>query len=372
MRTPTVVASAPDQRDSSLRISDVPLLAPEHSTSDLSESTRNSARQMEPEMPAAAATSQPATKPGKRRFFGLGRRREDVVDDGKAVPPPGASVPARAVSPTSMPAANARPSTSPQLTNHPYQHVSSPGRYSYSPSLGIPSPASSSIFERDVQENTLSPPSSVAIPSHISREDHIPPVLEASSLAITDERLDPDEVKIVMHASHHPVAAPVTGHSSIDASISTLPEEPYALDKDGAASSYGALDTHDVRRLSFISFADVVQAEHMTNKDSLMSSPRNAFNRSPSPVYSRSSSQGPSTSPPTSGPASAGPLEGFPSVKGPGSPVSVHSSLSVGELTVETMRQALRKTGSSDLTGFRSVPMSAVSNEDYAHDVPWH
>jgi hypothetical protein len=34
------------------------------------------------------------------------------------------------------------------------------------------------------------------------------------------------------------------------------------------------------------------------------------------------------------------------------------------EINIETMRQALRKTGSGDLSHFRSAPPSAVGNED--------
>ncbi len=35
-----------------------------------------------------------------------------------------------------------------------------------------------------------------------------------------------------------------------------------------------------------------------------------------------------------------------------------------GELNIETMAQALRKTGSGDLSGIRSQPLSAVGNDD--------
>ena len=90
-------------------------------------------------------------------------------------------------------------------------------------------------------------------------------------------------------------------------------------------------------------------------------------NRSPSPVRSPMSSHGMGPSPPTSG---------APSMKGvdiasaklarlPASPTSgTHSPPLSGELQIETMRQALRKTGSGDLSGVRSQPMSATSLED--------
>lgn len=362
--------------DSAARTSAVPLLAPE-----LSEGVVVDDSNVVEDDPAGA--EQDSTKPGKRRFFGLGRRRDDVgalpVDDKRSAGPVGQTSPPRAISPTSVPSSSGRPSTSPPIPNHPYQHPSASCRHARSPSPGLPSPASSSIFERDVQESALPAPPSGGIPSHIPREDYIPPVLEASSLAITDERLDPDDVKIVMHANHHPAVA---GHGSMDASIATLPDEVATTDRDGTASSYGALDAHDHRRLSFISFADVVQAEHMTGKDGIpvtglpltASPPLHHLNRSPSPVYSGASSRGLSTSPPTSGPASVGGFEGISGagVKGPGSPNLGHAApTAAGELTIETMRQALRKTGSSDLGGVRSQPLSATSGDDFSHEVPW-
>lgn len=355
-----------DRFDTPIRVSAMPLLSPELSD-------HSSAYPNEAEKPS----EQENGKSSRRRFFGLGRRQEDgrLVDERSTAWRAGQTSPPRAISPTSAPSIYSRPSTSPQMPNHPYQNPSSPYWHARSPSPGLPSPASSSIFERDVQESTLPAPPSVAIPSHISREDYIPPVLEASSLAITDEHLDPDEVKIVMHASHQPAAAPVAGFNSVDASISTLPDQSHAVDKDGEASNYAALDAHDVRRLSFISFADVVQAEHMSSKDIFPSTslPSPFINRSPSPVYSRASSQGLGTSPPISGPTSTGGFESAPGVpgKGPSSPLSAHAPHSTGELTMETMSEAVRKTGNSDLVGVRSQPLSPSSGEEFSHDVSW-
>lgn len=226
------------------------------------------------------------------------------------------------------------------------------------------SPASQ-IFERSVQEDILPAQTSPSIPAHILTENYIPPVLEASSAAITDDQLDPDSVEIVTHNLHQSAAPGVTGSVAADQSMSSS-----MIDHAGAPpadmDAHGVLDA-DVRRLSFISFADVVNAEHAETGDlehsqnlSQGASSRNppfpsAQNRSPSPLRSPTSSHGLGTSPPTSiatsfkglemspnhGPRRAG--SPFPLAQ---SPVSSHFG---GDLNVETMRQALRRTGSGDL-----------------------
>ena len=270
-------------------------------------------------------------------------------------------------------------SSSPQRANHPYGMPSSPSRHLYSSSPRLASPASSQIFERDVQEDGLVAQASPAIPGHITTENHIPPVLEASSLAITDNHLDPDHVEIVMHSAHQPAAMTVTGCSEMTGSYS---HEDYVThtEYDDNASSYGALDSNDVRRLSFISFADVVHSEHAEhggNRDSVhladfssTAPPPAATNRSPSPLRSPVSSHGRGGSPPTSGSASFQGLETSSSRggRGPASPQSAPSPPAGGELTIETMRQALRKTGSGDLGGARSQPLSAVGPDDTNDD----
>lgn len=373
------VAAADDRRlvepTTTTISSAVPLLAPEPSAD---EQPAGSASTVESEEDPV----QGPAKPGKRRLFGLSRRGDDVavVDGQSAGSAPGQMARPRAVSPTPIP----------PTTSHPYQHaVAASYRHNRSPSPALPSPSSSFIFERDVQENSVPPPPSSAIPSHITREDYIPPVLEASSLAITDECLDPDHVQIVMHANHHLVAPAATattanatsGHGSVDASVGSLPDEPLAaIDRDAPTSSYGVGDVPDHRRLSFISFADVVQSEHMSVLPSTSSSspphPHTA-NRSPSPVYSGASSQLPGNSPPASGQSSVGGIEALAGAggRGPGSPTPGRTSPPVAaaasELTIETMRQALRKTGSTDLGGVRSQPLSAASGEEFGHDVPW-
>lgn len=269
----------------------------------------------------------------------------------------------------------------------------------------LQSPASSEIFERSVQEpvpiSTLQNENTPAhIPNHVLTEDHIPAALEASAEAITSSQLNPDEVEIVTATSHQPAGASLESSSTADVSSlhANLPaslvhqasegSEPASLNaassgflppastnEDDNTSSYGALDPNDVRRLSFISFADVVQSEHVHpsnttgdiagSRDSLhiASLPsaihdRTASPRSPSSTYSGG---GVVTPPLTLGqqPAIAdqSPVRGIPI----GSPSGVQAGAH-GELTIETMRQAVRKTASGDLSGVRSSGMSPVAS----------
>lgn len=286
---------------------------------------------------------------------------------------------------------NSRTSASPQRARHPYRSPSSPGRTIHSSSPRMHSPASSHIFERSVQEDVGPPQASPSIPSHIMTENHIPPILEASSVAITDDRLDPDTVEIVTHSVHQPASLTVTGTGTADQSMASSWHEDATghppLDHEDSGSTYGSLDSSDVRRLSFISFADVVHAEHLetgeqqSNRDSLYmtglstnSAAVPAHNRSPSPVRSPVSSHGLGTSPPTSVSPSFKGLETSPTRggRGPGSPlIPAHSPPVSGDLNVETMRQALRRTESGDLSGTRSQPLSAVGNDDGVYERPF-
>jgi len=260
-------------------------------------------------------------------------------------------------------------------SNHPYQLPASPQRNLYSSSPRVVSPAGSQIFERDVQESSLPVPNSPAIPSHIQQENHIPAVLDASSEAITNKSLDPDTVEIVMHSSHQPAALTVTGLGNSEHHMGQWADDLATHpDKDDAASNYGALDSADVRRLSFISFQDIVQSEHMEHagsRDSLymagLSSLSSGGHRSPSPVRSPVSSPGLGTSPPTSKSASVKGVELSPRTKALASPALAQATSSGGELTIETMRQALRRTGSGDLSGFRS-PLTSPSSPDGLSD----
>ncbi|KAL2888849.1 hypothetical protein HOO65_030350 [Ceratocystis lukuohia] len=272
---------------------------------------------------------------------------------------------------------------------------SSPSR-AMSSSPRLSSPARSQIFERDVQDSVFTVPCSPAIPGHIQTENHIPSVLDASSEAITDRDLNPDSVEIVTHNSHQTAAFSVATnipHSPIAQSsdfLSTFGADDLASlsekDHDDYVPNDELPDTADVRRLSFISFADVVQGEqlgapvigssrssvHMAGLTSLSSlnQPVSPF-RSASPILSSVSSQVTSrrslnkfdlsTSP-------EGPLRSpdmSPSRKSVTSPIAMHHSANFGpagsEVTVETMAQALRRTASSDLSGnIRSYPTSPI------------
>ena len=329
------------------------------------------------------------TKSGKRRLFGLGKKKDEMKSP--LLPSTQSAIAAmRPVSPIRQPPKDIR--SIPAVTSPAQSFVAS----SSSPQGS--SLASSQIFERNVQESTVPSEISQAIPSHIQTEDQIPPALEASSLAITDSRLDPDDVEIVTHAAHHTAASGIAeGTSSAMQSDTLLPLSPQdsqhesiysalsrhteSADND-TASTYGALDPNDVKRLSFISFADVVQAEHaetgsmhnMPMSSSSLAQGRTrspVLDRSPSPMrspgssHSQSFSQGTTTPPIGSHPAS---MKG--SDLSPGrSPVG--TPLQHGELTIETMRQALRRTGSGDLGAAvrsGSLPVSAVGGEDEASE----
>lgn len=315
---------------------------------------------------------------GKRKLLGLNKKKDG---DKKESETPAAE--GRTMSPTSAPTLLPSP---PLTTSPPERRVSPRGspriypagigaspnrRMNRSSSPGLHSPASSQIFERNVQEPEPSP----AIPAHIKTEDFIPPALDASSIAITDDHLNPDEVEIIMHSAHQPAAAAVAGSVTDSVYSPSLGLEDSVFTHGDLAesvsnSNYGSLDTTDVRRLSFISFADVVQAEHAeTDRDAMQfMSLSSTANRSPSPVRSPASSHAFSASPPRSGATS----EQGVGARTPGSPTAhgTHSPPLGGELQIETMRQALRRTGSGDLSGARSQPLSAVSLEDAAADQP--
>ncbi|KAH9906615.1 hypothetical protein F4778DRAFT_587834 [Xylariomycetidae sp. FL2044] len=339
--------------------------------------------------PSEQDQHQTDTKLKKRSIFGFGKKRTDEKKAAGKTPSraPPSGLPSPPQTQTMSPSSTRRSATtSPVPIDSPSMLPSSPGRGISSSSPRMSSPATSQIFERDVQESTALP-NSPAIPSHIQTENHIPPVLDASSEAITDDHLNPDAVEIVTHTSHQPASLTVTGASPFDIPAATLNSAPtswaedlaaFASDKDEAASNYGSLDSADVRRLSFISFADVVQAEqgpssmaaaaagsrdsmHLAGLTSLASM---GVNRSPSPIRSPVSSQGPETSPPNSKSGSVKGLSMSPTRKPLGSPVSAeHSFVSgggVGDLNIETMSQALRRTGSTDLSLARSPPISPI------------
>ncbi|CAL5866620.1 uncharacterized protein PFLUO_LOCUS829 [Penicillium psychrofluorescens] len=264
---------------------------------------------------------------------------------------------------------------------HPPRQPPSPGCTSQLPPR-MHSPASQ-IFERSVQEDMVPAQASSSIPAHIRTENYIPPVLEASSAAITDGHLDPDSVEIVTHSLHQSAVAGVIGASPMEQSLSSSVIDDHMVgtnhsDADEVSSAHGALDSTDVRRLSFISFADVVNAEHAETGDTWASrdpsqhasAPGGPANRSPSPLRSPASSHAMGTSPPTSIATSFKGTEMSPppGARGAGSPFppaqSPVSSSFGGELNIETMRQALRRTGSGELGGVASQTASAVGNDE--------
>jgi hypothetical protein len=381
------------------RISSVPLLgegfehSPKYDLAENSTSAKTYSTSYDDEEQETAESPEADSKSGRRRFWGLGRKKEDekakkkqaVMATTSSGPAPPTSA-AQFASPLHSPGMGYGPSGS-HPSSHPYASPSSPGRNMHS-SPRMSSPASSQIFERNVQEDGLYASASPAIPAHITTENHIPPVLDSASAAITDDHLDPDSVEIVMHSAHQPAALAVTGTGTSEATGAPWQDDLVAHpDNDDAASNYGALDSNDVRRLSFISFADVVHAEHVhaehadhsCGRDSIHLSSAaappsmTAFYRSPSPIRSPAASHGLDGSSPTSGSVS---FKGHDTsfghgFRGPGSPHTGHSPPTGGELTIETMRQALRKTGSGDLSGARSQPMSAVGGDDGTVEHPF-
>lgn len=290
----------------------------------------------------------------KRDFFRFGKKDDDkkkAKSSTTGISNTASSGGLRPVSPLPGPT-NPRSPGSPGL-NSPYGGVRSASPRTHSP-------ASSMIFERNVQEDVAVPQASPQIPSHLITENHIAPALDATSEAITDRRLNPDTVEIVTHSAHQPAAvtisegtheAPVSPVLSDDnlglTSTHSARGDPIA----DASSNYANLDP---RRLSFISFADVVHGEHdFTNegrRDSaaITSHPSIYAPRSPSPLHS------PIASPPAAGTSPPTSHETSPHRGG----------AALGDLNIETMRQALRSPGSGDLSGFRSAALSAVNTEE--------
>lgn len=194
-----------------------------------------------------------------------------------------------------------------------------------------------------------------------------------------------------MHSMHQPAVSVVSPHGT--SASSPLYDNHFhshgsdhAVDESAGNSGddlsshgagIGAAAAADKRRLSFISFADVVQAEQAeheggvassssvnlsppggspnvipADRDSALSTINETLRRSPSPIRLGSS-------PPRHvGGNVQRSLSGIST--GTGSPprTSIGDSLGMerGELTIETMRQALRKTGSGDLSGYARSP----------------
>lgn len=344
-----------------------------------------------PADPASASKSDEKTSK-KRSLFSLGKKKKtDTPPEIQSPPKPTAATITAATSspanhnntntnmapgsPRSRDASKLSTVTRSRSTTSPSQNEAPFVTYPTSPTRGLSSsprlssPAGSQIFERDVQDS-VAIPHSPAIPSHIQTENHIPPVLNASSEAIADEQLDPDSVEILTHSSHLPAAVAVTGVGPLHSQSFDLWADEFGsfADRDrDDASNFSPLDSSiDVRRLSFISFADVVQAEHSILGGAPPAANRNSIHiagltalRSPSPMRSPVSSQGPGTSPPTSKSGSVKGLEMSPSRKPLGSPTTTLHGVGPGEINVETMSQALRRTGSTDF-GAKSFPTSPI------------
>ncbi|EXJ95699.1 hypothetical protein A1O1_00822 [Capronia coronata CBS 617.96] len=323
-----------------------------------------------------------SVKPRKRDFWKFGKKQEEDKPQEKGKAPVSPKPKTSTVSPSvGLSPGSLAGSVSPHRGSlvHPYGRPGSPSYAFHNTSPRPQSPASSMIFERNVQEEVLPPETSPHLPSHVIMENHIAPALDASAEAITNDKLDPDTVEIVTHATHQPAAVTITGlggeQSMASSVVDESPSPPVHRHDADNVSTYGSFDSGDVRRLSFISFADVVHGEqemgvadarrdsaHLSGHQSLVPP------RSPSPIRSPTSSAAFGTSPPTSVTASMKGLEQSPhrGPRGTGSPLPGQSSpLALGsEVNIETMRQALRKTGSGDLSHFRSTPSSAVGNDD--------
>ena len=144
-------------------------------------------------------------------------------------------------------------------------------------------------------------------------------MLSASSLAITDNSVSVDEVQIVTTTTHQPaVSVVLTSNPASPTSVSPT------TTRSGSQETLDGVGAAEKRRLSFISFADVVQSEQTSTANS--------------------------------------PERGSPVLKGRGtieealrrspSPVRLGSAVSAElnpDLSVQTMRQALRKSASGDL-----------------------
>lgn len=297
-------------------------------------------------------TELPPTRKSKRSFFRLGKKKKKDVEGGD-------STPATATAKNSMPPP-ASPTPSPLSPDRSLRPPGSPtpaarsGTHPYvSPSPPRLSTSSSQIFERNVQEHpsgaSMSVPASPAGLPHLQTENHVPPVLSASSIAITDRGCGVEDVEIVMHSAHQPAVSGLAPGGLHRPSSHGRP----SLDCSEDASHHSADDLSspaaDKQRLSFISFADVVQAEQSQQQQQLADT-------ASSPVHGSSPVQ-PATDPCTISTTIAGTLRKrspSPMRLTNGTNAAARAAGERGELTIETMGQALRRTGSGDLGKQRS------------------
>ncbi|KAJ8102830.1 hypothetical protein POJ06DRAFT_56709 [Lipomyces tetrasporus] len=144
----------------------------------------------------------------------------------------------------------------------------STGTASFSSPFGSPvpssprvsSPASSMIFERQVQDPVLT---ASDVPSHHHSENLIPPVLAASCEALTDESVDPDEVEVVSVARPYSNSIHRTNSSVSLASLASMAPsfQPVSSKSSSLTSPSSApppTSGSSTHRLSFYTYADVV------------------------------------------------------------------------------------------------------------------
>lgn len=228
--------------------------------------------------------------------------------------------------------------------------------------------------------------SSPSIPSHIRTENYIPPVLEASSEAITDEHASPEPIEIITPSIHQSSA---TDPSTSQFLSSSWPEENPTdpLDSGKTLPPHGAPDNSDIRRLSFISFADVINAENAETAEQIHNGyPFQAatlpggsdgpalHDRSPSPVQSPTFSSALGSSPPTSVSASLRGMEsslhrGGGSAGSP-SPTALSPPFSNlgGDIDAERTRQVSKEARSTDMSKVKSPTSSTAENDEIHGD----
>lgn len=361
------------------------------------------------ETSTGAYTDEKGRKSAVKKLLNIGKKKENPTMDARieAGESPEVGIEAKAMSASSRQqqsgAKKSPPAPlSPSRMAHLPTAATSPSRLR-SGSPRLLGPGNSEIFERNVQEplsisNLHSDMSPAHIPAHVITEDSIPPALEASAQAITSSSLDPDEVEIVTSSSHQPAASGIEGSAShgdmsyspplihrnkSDETTSSFLQYSGSLPgfEDDGASSYGHLDPNDFRRLSFISFQDIVQSEQQHQYQMADSALGEAGSRESLHIHDRAGSPFRAPRSPTTASINGlttsptginiNPIAGTSEQSPPrsiklGSPSSQH-----GDLNIETMRQALRKTASGDLSGGRgSAGMSPVSDAASFRDVP--
>ncbi|KAK6530356.1 hypothetical protein TWF694_003712 [Orbilia ellipsospora] len=325
------------------------------------------------------------TQQKRRSFFNFGKKKQD---DKSGTPPTASGIPPiTTISPPETKSTN----TGTNSTASPVSPVRSSHFGSQRRSKNTsPRLSTSSIFERNVQDPSL-PPGSPSIPSHFSTENHIPAVLEATSLTITDSSVDPDRVEIVSSTSHHTVLP----HHPESYSNPWAEDSAHSGDESIGHGYTSSLASADKRRLSFISFADVVQAENEQAGHSSSNLEPSLGSQPPLQVHHQPQSQQSAPSLRSNSPVRTPPhLPHSPPGTGLGlSDFSMEKDMSIpdrqsgtgaaaqahGEVTVQTLSQALRKHGSTDFktkpqhqhVPQHSQPQASASLAGSEFDNPW-